>query len=124
MGFLFFEVLFESWVPGRVGETYTRAVFAGHGGRRIRDPRRSDVRDCGVLTDLPLIEDPWFYLTATLAVLILGIAKGGFAGGIGLVAVPLMSLTIEPARAAAILLPILILITTPSVEASRVSWEI
>jgi uncharacterized membrane protein YfcA len=67
------------------------------------------VQDCGVPSDFYLIDDPWFYLSATLAVLILGIAKGGLAGGIGLVAVPLMSLTIEPPRAAAILLPILML---------------
>jgi len=90
------------------------------GTKTVLRSRRSDVRDCGVLTDLPLIEDPWFYLTATLAVLILGIAKGGFAGGIGLVAVPLMSLTIEPARAAAILLPILILM---DVTALRHYWD-
>lgn len=51
-----------------------------------------------------VIDDPWFYATAVAAVLILGVAKGGLAGGIGLVAVPLMSLSIEPARAAAILL--------------------
>ena len=69
---------------------------------------------------LPIVDDPWFYVAATLAVLILGIAKGGLAGGIGLMAVPLMSLTIEPARAAGILLPILMLM---DVTALRTYWR-
>ncbi len=72
-----------------------------------------------MLSFFPAIDDPWFYLTAVVAVLIVGIAKGGLAGGIGLVGVPLMSLTIEPARAAAILLPILMLM---DVTAMRVYW--
>ena len=38
------------------------------------------MRDSGVLASLPVIDDPWFYATAVVAVLILGIAKGGLAG--------------------------------------------
>ena len=71
-----------------------------------------------------MIEDPRFYATAALAVLILGIAKGGFAGGIGLVAVPLMSLTIEPARAAAILLPILMLMDATALRPWWRKWDV
>jgi uncharacterized membrane protein YfcA len=56
-----------------------------------------------------IFTDPWFYLTAIPAILIVGIAKGGLGGGIGIVGVPLMALTISPLRAAAIMLPILIL---------------
>lgn len=56
-----------------------------------------------------MITDPLFYLTAIPAILIVGISKGGFGGGLGLLAVPLMSLTISPTRAAAIMLPILCL---------------
>jgi uncharacterized membrane protein YfcA len=52
-------------------------------------------------------EDPWFYAAAVPAVLITGISKGGFAGGLGVVAVPLMSLVVPPLEAAGILLPIL-----------------
>jgi uncharacterized membrane protein YfcA len=81
------------------------------------------VRDYGVLSEMPLIDDPWFYLTATLAVLILGIAKGGLAGGIGLVAVPLMSLTVEPVRAAAILLPILMLMDLTALRTYWGQWD-
>jgi len=71
----------------------------------------------------PLIDDPWFYVTAVIAVLILGIAKGGLAGGIGLVAVPLMSLTVAPARAAAILLPILMLMDAVALRPYWGQWD-
>jgi len=76
-----------------------------------------------VLDSLIVIDDPWFYATAVVAVLILGIAKGGLAGGIGLVAVPLMSLTIEPARAAAILLPILMLMDATALRPWWGKWD-
>jgi uncharacterized membrane protein YfcA len=76
-----------------------------------------------VLASLPLIDDPWFYATAIVAVLILGIAKGGLAGGVGLVAVPLMSLTVEPARAAAILLPILMLMDVTALRTYWGQWD-
>ena len=81
------------------------------------------MRDCGVLESLPWIDDPWFYAAAIVAVLILGVAKGGFAGGIGLVAVPLMSLTIEPVRAAGILLPILMLMDVVALRPWWGQWD-
>jgi uncharacterized membrane protein YfcA len=48
-----------------------------------------------------------FYILATIAVLIVGISKSGFGSGIGVLGVPLMSLVIPPAQAAAIMLPLL-----------------
>jgi uncharacterized membrane protein YfcA len=42
------------------------------------------------------------------AILIKGISKSGFAGSMGMVAVPLLSLRVDPLEAAAIMLPILI----------------
>ena len=45
--------------------------------------------------------NPWFYLTAISAILIVGIAKGGLGGGLGLIGVPLMTLTMPPFQAAA-----------------------
>ncbi|MGL6313880.1 sulfite exporter TauE/SafE family protein [Vibrio sp. WXL103] len=54
-----------------------------------------------------MITDPWFYLTAIPAVLIYGIGKGGLGGALGIIAVPLMTLTTSPIEAAAILLPLL-----------------
>ncbi|OYU14532.1 MAG: hypothetical protein CFE37_10585 [Alphaproteobacteria bacterium PA4] len=54
-----------------------------------------------------MLTDPWFYAAAIPAVLLLGLAKGGFAG-IGILGVPLMALVVSPVQAAAILLPILL----------------
>ena len=54
-----------------------------------------------------LIYDPVFYAVSIPAVLLYGIAKGGFAGPLAILGVPLMSLVISPLQAAAILLPIL-----------------
>jgi len=56
-----------------------------------------------------IVSDPWFYVTAIPAVFIYGIGKGGLGGALGIIAVPLMALTMEPTQAAAILLPILCL---------------
>src|SRR5207237_1283298 len=48
-----------------------------------------------------------FWVAATIAVTMLGLSKGGFAG-MGALALPLIALTISPVQAAAILLPVLI----------------
>ena len=66
-----------------------------------------------------MLHDPVFYATAIIAVLIVGIAKGGLGSGVGIVGVPLMSLTVAPARAAAIMLPILL---TMDLFAMRAWW--
>ena len=55
-----------------------------------------------------MLTDPLFYLCSVPAVLLYGIAKGGFGGPIAVLSVPLMSLVISPTLAAAILLPILV----------------
>ena len=54
-----------------------------------------------------LITDPLFYVAAIPAVILMGLAKGGFAG-LGLIAIPLMALVVSPIKAAALMLPILI----------------
>lgn len=56
--------------------------------------------------DLPT--DLSFYLTAVPAVILVGLSKGGLGGAMALIGVPLMALTMPPLQAAAILLPILI----------------
>lgn len=56
-----------------------------------------------------IVSDPWFYVTAIPAVFIYGIGKGGLGGALGIIAVPLMAITVAPTQAAAILLPILCL---------------
>jgi len=55
-----------------------------------------------------MIDDPWFYIAAIPAVLVLGLAKGGF-GSVGLLVVPILSLAVSPVQAAGIVLPILVL---------------
>ncbi len=67
-----------------------------------------------------MITEPWFYLAAATAVLIVGIAKGGLGGGIGVVAVPLMAMFVSPAQAAAIMLPVLMVMDA---LALRVYWR-
>ena len=54
-----------------------------------------------------MIADPLFWALAVPAVLIAGISKGGFGGGVGIIAVPLMAMAISPIEAAAIMLPVL-----------------
>lgn len=69
-----------------------------------------------------MITDPLFYALAVPAVIILGLAKGGFAG-IGVIAVPLMALAVSPVTAASITLPILIVQDVVSVWAFRRTWD-
>jgi len=69
-----------------------------------------------------LIIDPWFYAAAIPAVLLTGISKGGFAGGLGVIAVPLMALVISPVQAAAILLPILCVMDLVALWKFRGRW--
>jgi uncharacterized protein len=59
-----------------------------------------------------------FYLVAVPAVIVLGLSKGGFTG-LSLLAMPMLTLVISPLRAAAILLPILVVQDWVSVWAFR-----
>ena len=70
-----------------------------------------------------MLSEPSFYLFAIPAVLLIGLAKGGFSG-LGALGTPLMALGIDdPVRAAAILLPILIAQDVVGVAAFRKSWD-
>lgn len=69
-----------------------------------------------------MITDPWFYAAAVPAVLLFGIAKGGFGGGLGVLAVPLMALVVSPLQAAAVLLPILCVMDLVGLWAYRGRW--
>ena len=66
---------------------------------------------------------PTFYVLAVIAILIVGISKGGFGGGLGMVAVPLMSLAISPFDAAAILLPMLCIMDIAGLKAYWRRWD-
>jgi uncharacterized membrane protein YfcA len=70
-----------------------------------------------------LIEEPLFYLLAVPAVLILGISKGGFGGGLGSLAVPLTALVVSPIQAAAVLLPILCVMDVHGAWVYRGRWD-
>ena len=73
---------------------------------------------------MEMITDPWFYVVAVPAVLLVGLSKGGFAGGLGILGVPMMALVISPLQAAGILLPILIVMDMVGVWAYRKSFHI
>jgi hypothetical protein len=70
-----------------------------------------------------LIADPFFYLAAVPAILLFGVSKGGFGGGLGVLAVPLMALAIPPAQAAAVMLPILMVMDVGALWAWRRQWD-
>ena len=63
-----------------------------------------------------------FYVAAVIAVIFLGLAKGGFSG-VGLVATPLLALVVPPLQAAAIVLPILLVQDVITVWAYRRDWD-
>jgi uncharacterized protein len=66
-----------------------------------------------------VITDPWFYAVAIPAILLMGISKGGFGSGAGLFATPLMALAVPIPQAAAILLPILVVMDAAGLWAYR-----
>ncbi len=71
---------------------------------------------------MTLLSDPYALVLACLAVVIVGMAKGGFAG-VGTLGTPLLALALPPATAAALLLPILIVQDVISVWAFRKTWD-
>ena len=68
--------------------------------------------------------DVYFFLTAIPAVMLFGISKGGFAGPMAILAIPLMSITISPATAAGIMLPILIVMDITALYFYWNKWDI
>lgn len=72
-----------------------------------------------------MISDWHFYALAIPAVILLGLAKGGFAG-MGALSLPLLALAIDPVQAAAITLPVLIVQDGVGVWAFRrtVDWRL
>ncbi len=69
--------------------------------------------------DLPFT----FYAVTIFAILLTGISKSGFGGGLGVMAVPMMSVFVSPLFAAAALMPILLVMDILIVAAYRKSWS-
>jgi uncharacterized membrane protein YfcA len=57
---------------------------------------------------MPDMLTPAFFAAAIPAVMLVGLSKGGIGGAFGLLGVPIMSMAVDPVQAAAIFLPILI----------------
>ena len=70
-----------------------------------------------------MITDPLFYAAAIPALLITGISKAGFGSGLGILAVPLIALTMPATQAAAIMLPILCIMDLAALWAYRGQWS-
>ena len=64
-----------------------------------------------------MITDPWFYAAAVPAVLLMGLSKSGFGAGFGALATPLLALTVPVPQAAAIMLPLLLVMDAFGVKA-------
>jgi hypothetical protein len=65
---------------------------------------------------------PLFYSVAILAIVMVGLAKGGFAG-LGAAAMPMLALVMDPLQAAAMMLPILIAQDVISVWSFRRDYD-
>ena len=71
----------------------------------------------------PIATDPFFYAVAIPAVLLLGIGKSGFGVGFGSLAVPLMALAVTVPQAAAMLMPVLLLMDLLGLAAFRKHFD-
>jgi uncharacterized membrane protein YfcA len=69
------------------------------------------------------LTDPFFYALAIPAFLLVGISKGGFGGGLGSMGVPMMALAIPVPQAAAIMLPLLMIMDVFGVWRYRRDWS-
>ena len=71
-----------------------------------------------------MVNDPFFYAVAVPAVLLLGVSKSGFGAGFGSLAVPMMAMAVSVPEAAAILMPVLLVMDLMGMAAFRRDFDI
>lgn len=65
----------------------------------------------------------WTIIISAISVILIGVAKAGFGGGVGILITPLMSLVIPPKFAIGVLLPILITCDLYVIYRYRGKWD-
>lgn len=73
---------------------------------------------------MDFIADPLFYAVAIPAALIFGMSKGGFGGAAASIAVPLMALAVDPRTAAAVMLPVLLMMDATALWKFRGQYDL
>ena len=71
------------------------------------------------LPEPPFMFNPVFWSVAVLAVFVVGLAKSGLVGAVGVVGVPLLTLVMAPREAAGVMLPLLLVMDGFAVYAYR-----
>jgi uncharacterized membrane protein YfcA len=69
-----------------------------------------------LLAHVHIVSDPWFYAVAVPAVLLTGLSKSGFASGFGALATPMLAMTLPVPQAAAIMLPLLLVMDAAGLQ--------